>query len=220
VVVVFLGPPGSGKGTQAARLREDYGFVHFDTGKALRDEAASGSDFGNRIAGIIDSGNLVPIDVIRQLVVSFVAGRGAERLLFDGFPRNTEQAEVLEAALAELGVDLDHAIYINLGRDALLERIVNRWMCSRCGAIYNMVTNPPRADAICNDDGAPLTQRKDDTPEVFSRRLEVYLDQTVPVLEHYRELELLREVNGAQAVDEVTQEILRLVGLEATGDVS
>lgn len=219
MVVVFLGPPGSGKGTQAERLRDDYSFVHFDTGAALRAEAASGSSLGRRIAEIIEGGNLVPLEVIRELVVKFLAGCDADRILFDGFPRNLDQAGVLQAGLAEIGDDLDHAIYLNLGQDALLERIVNRRICKQCGTIYNLVTNPPAGDA-CPLDGGELLQRKDDTPEVFSNRLKVYMEQTVPVLDLYRGRGLLREVNGALPMEDVTQAILSIVGLEQVRDVA
>lgn len=217
MVVVFLGPPGSGKGTQAERLRDEYGFTHFDTGAALRAEAASGSDFGRRIAAIIEGGNLVPLEVIRELVVRFLAGCDSDRVLFDGFPRNLDQAEVLEAGLAGIGDDLDHAIFLQLSQDALLGRIVNRRICASCGAIYSLVTSPPPG-GMCPLDGGELLQRKDDTPEVFTNRLRVYMEQTVPVLDLYRNRGLLREVDGARTVENVTQSILRVVGIDGVGD--
>jgi adenylate kinase len=211
VIIVFLGPPGSGKGTQASQLREQ-GFYHFDTGSMLRSEAASGSELGQRIASFIEYGKLVPLEVIKELVQKFLTGTPGERIMFDGFPRNLDQARVLDEGLAELGRKLDHALYLQMEPQTLLSRIVNRRTCPTCGAIYNMKSHAPRDDEQCDLDGTQLVQRKDDTREVFEDRLKVYLSQTVPVLDHYRDLGLLREVNADQSIEAVTEGILAQLG--------
>jgi adenylate kinase len=213
MIVVFLGPPGSGKGTQAEVLRDKYGFTHFDTGSQLRAEVASNSVLGQRIASFIDAGQLVPLEVIKQLILKFLRGTQAKRILFDGFPRNVEQAGVLDEGLAELGDDLDFVIYLEANPDALLERIVNRRFCPQCGEIYNLLTEPPQVAGKCNKCGAELTQRKDDTAEVFGTRLKVYLGETLPLVKMYRNRGLLHSVNALQGIDELTAEITKLIGV-------
>jgi adenylate kinase len=121
---------------------------------------------------------------------------------------------VLNAGLAELSLSLDHAIYLNVDRSELMRRVVNRRVSENSGAIYNLITNPPKVEGLCDLDGSPLVQRKDDTEEVFARRLEVYFKETVPVLEYYRERGLLREIDGSQPIDAITLEIARVLGLE------
>jgi adenylate kinase len=213
MIVVFLGPPGSGKGTQAEVLREQYSFTHFDTGSQLRAEVASGSELGQRIAGFINAGQLVPLEVIKQLVVSFLRSTAAPRILFDGFPRNLEQAGVLDEALAELHQDLSYVVYLDADLDALLERIVNRRFCPQCGAIYNLISEPPLQSGRCDKCGSALTQRKDDTAEVFGTRLKVYLGETRPLVEMYRGRGLLHAVDALQGIDELTAQITRLIGV-------
>jgi len=219
MIVVFLGPPGSGKGTQAEVLREQYGFTHFDTGSQLRAEVASGSELGQRIAGFINAGQLVPLEVIKQLVVSFLRGTNAKRILFDGFPRNLEQAGVLDEGLTELGDDLDFVVYLDAAPDALLQRIVNRRFCLQCGEIYNLVTEPPLLAGKCDKCGSELTQRKDDTAEVFGTRLKVYLGETMPLIERYRSRGLLHAVNALQSIEELTAQITRLIGVAGGAEV-
>lgn len=214
MIIVLLGPPASGKGTQAAILRERYGFYHFDTGRVLREEVGTGSELGQEIAGFINRGELVPIEIIRALIGKFIRQMGDGRIMFDGFPRNLDQARVLGEGLADLERRLDHALYLNLDRSELMSRIINRRVCQKCGTIYNLVSAPPKADSICDLDGDGLVQRADDTEEVFARRLEVYFDQTVPVLDYYRERRVLREISADQPIDQLALSIGDLLGLE------
>lgn len=213
MIVVFLGPPGSGKGTQADNLREEHGFTHFDTGSRLREEIASSSELGREIASYTDRGQLVPISIIRSLVTNFLRETNANRILFDGFPRNIEQAEVLDEGLVDAGLELDHAVYLEIDEDNLLERIINRRFCSECGEIYNLKTNPPKREGYCDHDGAELIQRKDDTPEVFAKRLNVYAAETVPVLDHYRKQNRLRMVDGDRDIEEVNRAVIAVLGI-------
>ena len=213
MIVVFLGPPGSGKGTQAALLEDRHSFFHFDTGARLREEAASGSELGERIASFINDGQLVPLDVIDELLRHFFETSSHQNILFDGFPRNLEQAAVLERGLKFAGRSLDHVIFFDIDLDMLLERIVNRRVCTTCGAIYNLQTESPRQTGICDLDGGTLTQRPDDTEEVFGKRLRVYNENTHPLLDYYGQLGLLRSVDADQDVDSVLQNIETLVGM-------
>lgn len=214
MIVVFLGPPGSGKGTQADFLHENYGFTHFDTGSRLREEIASGSELGRRIASYTDQGNLVPIEVIRDLVTTFFETNDERRVLFDGFPRNLEQAEVLTTCLADSGLSLDCAIYLEIDSDSLVQRIVNRRFCPKCGEIYNLISRPPAHDEVCDKDGARLVLRRDDTEEVFRNRLAVYDQQTRPVLEYYRAKDQLKTVDGDDQIETVSASIVRLLELD------
>lgn len=213
MIIVFLGPPGSGKGTQAQMLDDEHGFHHFDTGSVLRAEVASGSELGGRIAGYVDRGLLVPLDIIRELLLRFFGETKAERIMLDGFPRDLDQAKVLDEGLARLGDDLDHAFYLDVQRTALLERIVNRRFCPTCGEIYNVITEPPARPGVCDKDGAALVQRKDDTAEVFTNRLQVYLEQTMPLLDYYRDRGLLRRLDGARPAEDISREIVGILGV-------
>lgn len=218
MIIVFLGPPGSGKGTQAQLLDDEYGFYHFDTGSLLRAEVASGSELGLRIGEYINQGLLVPLEIIRELLLKFFSTTDAQRIMLDGFPRNLDQAKVLDEGLSMLGDDLDHVFYLHVGSDALLERIINRRFCPVCGAIYNLRTDPPQVAGRCDHDNGQLVQRKDDTAEVFGNRLQVYLEQTLPLLDYYRQRGLLHELDGTQSADDISAGIVARLGVGAGGE--
>ena len=218
MIIVFLGPPGSGKGTQAQMLDDEYGFYHFDTGSLLRAEVQSKSELGERIGQYINKGELVPLDIIRELLLKFFRTTTAKRIMLDGFPRNLEQAQVLDEGLAELGDDLDFAFYLHVEETALLDRIINRRSCPACGAIYNIRTEPPVSPGLCDNDGMVLVQRKDDTEEVFANRLYVYLEQTMPLLDYYRKRGVLRQIDGSQSVEAISAEIVAILGVGAGGE--
>ncbi|MBN2083031.1 adenylate kinase [bacterium] len=213
MIIVFLGPPGSGKGTQADILHDNHGFFHFDTGSRLRAEIASGSELGQRIASFTNAGKLVPIEIIKEMILKFLREADAERIMFDGFPRNLAQAEVLDEGLKEYGDDLDYAVYLEIDEDNLLARIVNRRFCSKCGEIYNLISKPPKQAGICDNDGAELTQRKDDTEEVFGTRLKVYLEETKPVLDYYRQAGKLHTIDGDYDIEDVSRAVAELLGV-------
>lgn len=213
MIIVFLGPPGSGKGTQADFLHDQHSFLHFDTGSHLRAEIASGSQLGRRIATYTDAGKLVPLDIIKTMILGFLRTTEAKRIMFDGFPRNLEQARVLNEGLAETGQRLDAVLFLHIDEDCLLERIINRRFCSECGEIYNLVSNPPQQPGKCDLDGAELLQRADDCEDVFTMRLRVYMDETMPVLDYYREQGLLQRVDGDRDIEEVSVTIRSLLGL-------
>lgn len=213
MIVVFLGPPGSGKGTQADVLHDEHGFFHFDTGSRLRAEIAGGSELGQRIAEFTNAGQLVPIHIIKEMIQRFLGTTEATRIMFDGFPRNLEQAQVLHEGLDEHGDDLDYAIYLEINEVSLVERIVNRRFCRQCGEIYNLVSRPPQQEGLCDNDGAKLFQREDDTAEVFEARLEVYMRETKPVLDYYREKDLLYPIDGDKEIAVVSKAIAELLGV-------
>ena len=198
-------------------LAADYEFLHFDTGSLLRAEVKPGSELGDEIASYINKGELVPLRIIKLLVRKFLSESAAPSILFDGFPRSLEQARVLADALGENGDRLDCAVYLTIDKGGLIERIVNRRFCSNCGAIYNLKTDPPAKPGVCDRDGGDLIQREDDTEEVLSRRLEVYLQETEPVLEYYEREGVLEKIDAEGQVKAVNAKILELLGLGGGG---
>jgi adenylate kinase len=213
VIIVFLGPPGSGKGTQAKLLGSSNGFYHFDTGSLLRAETATGSELGRRIADYTEAGKLVPLNVIEDLLAKFLKEERRPNIMFDGFPRNLAQAQVLMDQLDDNDRSLSSVIYLDMEQDALLNRIANRRCCKNCGSIYNIATNPPTGPCSAGYPACELTQRKDDQPEIFKQRLEVYLTETMPVLDFFRSRDLLREVDGNRPITAVQDSILEMLSL-------
>lgn len=211
MTIVFLGPPASGKGTQAARFAEAHGFTHFDMGGALREEIASGSDLASEIRKYTDAGKLVPLAIIRKLVEQVFERNEGTSMLLDGFPRSMEQADVLEDVLTAEGRDLDVAIFVDVPEDELMQRVINRRFCPECGRVYNLRTLRPKEDGFCDDDGAQLMQRRDDTEDVMAERLRVYHEQTQPILERYEQEGVLSRVDGTAGVESVGLQIERIV---------
>lgn len=210
VYVVLLGAPGAGKGTQAPMLARAIGGVHLSTGDMLREAVRQGTPYGQRARDFMAKGELVPDEVVLGMVMDRLGQSDAERaFVLDGFPRNVMQAQELDEALANAGMQLDRAIYILVPRALLLERLSGRWICSNCQAIYHEVSNPPKQPTVCDRCGGELRQRADDRAEAVQRRLQVYLDETVPLLEYYRATDSLREVDGDQPLLSVTADLQR-----------
>ena len=209
--VIFLGPPASGKGTQAARFSEVHNFLHIDMGKALREEAASGSPLAEEIRGTADAGRLVPNEVVQRLIQHMFAANQERDIILDGFPRSMEQAELLTRVMAEAGRDLTAAVLVSLPEEDIAVRILNRRVCPVCGRIYNLVTVPPESDEKCDDDSSPLEHRADDTEEVLNERLAVYRDQTQPIIAHYESANVLVSVDGTAGIDGVGRQIEKVV---------
>jgi adenylate kinase len=205
--LVFLGPPGAGKGTQAERLKADLGLLHLATGDLLREEVAAGTPLGEEAKRHMDAGDLVPDDVVTGMIRGRLEG-GAERFLLDGFPRTVPQAEALDEMLAELGAPLDAVLLLTVPRDELVRRLAGRWLCRVCGRSWHEVFNPHRRDDRCPPDReCELYQREDDRPETVARRLDVYDAQTAPLIGYYTERGLLREIDGERSPDEVHAQI-------------
>ena len=207
--LILLGPPGAGKGTQAKRLQESRGLVQLATGDMVRAVIASGSELGQRVKAIYDSGRLVPDDIIIDMIAERIGARDTERgFILDGFPRTVPQAEALDAMLAEHGRALDHVILIEVDETALIDRLSGRFSCSKCGALYHERNHPPNIEGECDDCGpTTFVRRADDRPEALATRFEAYRNQTAPILPYYRARGILRSVDGMASIDEVTRQI-------------
>lgn len=208
--LVFLGPPGAGKGTQARALAQEWGVPHIATGDMLRDAAAAGTPLGRQARAFMERGALVPDDVIIGLIAERLGEPDAKRgFVLDGFPRTIPQAEALDRLLAERDQGLDRVIYFDVPEDELLRRLTGRRSCPACQATYHLTANPPRRAGVCDRCGADLVQRPDDREETVRTRLKVYAEQTAPLLEHYRGRGVLVTVAGAGPIEVVRDAVRR-----------
>lgn len=210
--LIFLGPPGSGKGTQADLLKDKYGWVHLSTGDLFRENIAKGTPLGLKVKDILASGALVPDDLTVAMVMERLkAPDTLQGVVFDGFPRTLGQAEALKAALAQEGKQIQDVIYFGLPDAVIVERLSARRSCPKCGAVYNMVSKPPRSDEVCDLDGTKLIQRSDDRAEVIQNRLDVYNQQTAPLIGYYRNEGLLHEIDATKDIETVLAELDRKI---------
>jgi adenylate kinase len=201
--IVLLGAPGSGKGTQAQRLQAKYGVPQVSSGDLLRDAVARGTELGLKAKSVMDSGQLVSDDIVLGLIRDRLRRPDAARgFILDGFPRNIDQANSLNALLKELGQPIDAVLQLDVRKETLMQRLAGRRTCPTCGTVYNVHALPPGV-STCSKDGAQLYQRPDDKEEVVAKRLEVYATQTQPLIEHYSKLGQLRVVAGEGKLDEV-----------------
>ena len=206
--VIFLGPPGAGKGTQAQALAKEWGVPHVATGDMLREAVAVRTPLGLEAKRHMDSGGLVPDEVVIGLVGERLAQPDAKAgVVLDGFPRTVAQAEALDALFARTGLSLDRVVYFNVSRDELLRRLTGRRVCRACGRTYHVVSAPPKAANKCDACGGELYQRVDDSEATVATRLDVYRKQTSPLLDYYRGRNLLAEVAGEGSVAEVAEAI-------------
>lgn len=206
--VVLLGPPGAGKGTQAAGVAADLGVVHLASGDLFRQVRQEDSALGREVRSYYDRGLLVPDELtIRLFLERLGAPDGARGAILDGFPRTLEQARALDRALAARGKRVCAAVYLTAPIEVLVRRISGRLLCRAAGHTYHVEFNPPRVPGRCDQDGSELYQRPDDTPEVARQRVEEYLAKTVPVVAHYREQGVLREVNADQPIERVRPDL-------------
>ncbi len=208
--VVFLGPPGAGKGTQARDLAREWGVPQIATGDILRQAVAAGTRLGREARDYMDRGALVPDEVIVGLVAERLGEPDAAGgFILDGFPRTVAQAEALERLLEETGQALDAVVYFEVSEPELVRRLTGRRVCRECQAAYHTVSAPPRREGTCDRCGGALYQREDDSEATVRTRLEVYTRQTAPLLERYRRRDLLTTVKGEGAIDEIRAAVRR-----------
>ena len=207
--LILLGPPGAGKGTQAARLEREKGLKQLSTGDMLRATVSSGSPLGREIKSIMNAGQLVPDDFIIKMIAERISQPDVRNgFILDGFPRTVPQAEALDSMLAEKGLNLDSVIEMRVDEDELVKRIAGRYACAECGAGYHDSFKETKVPGVCDACGSrEFTRRDDDKPETVRARLAAYRDQTAPILPYYRAKDLLRPVDGMASIPEVARQI-------------
>ena len=211
--IVMLGGPGAGKGTQAKIIAERYSIPHISTGDIFRANIKEGTELGKKAKTYMDQGALVPDELVVDLVADRLTWEDAkEGFVLDGFPRTIPQAEALTKALKEMGTELDYAIDIEVPDQNIIERMGGRRACVSCGATYHLVNIPPKTEGKCDKCGSDLILRDDDKPETVKKRLDVYHEQTQPLIEYYQGLGLLREVDGTVQMNEVFDAIAAILG--------
>lgn len=212
--LILLGPPGAGKGTQADLLKQRYGLIQLSTGDMLRAAVASGSELGKRVKAIMEAGQLVPDDIMIEMISQRIDQPDcAKGFILDGFPRTTRQAEALDAMLAKKGTKLGRVIELKVDDDALVTRISGRFACGKCGAGYHDTFKPPKTAGACDVCGSTeFVRRKDDRPETVAARLEAYHAQTAPLSAYYGARGLLVQVDGMAEIPEVFRQIEAALG--------
>ncbi len=210
--VIFLGPPGAGKGTQAKELAARYGVPHLSTGDMLREHVAKGTPLGQQAAPIMKRGELVPDSIILKMIAHRIECPDcADGFVFDGFPRTVAQAQYLGELLKQHGYKQPVVVHFAIDPALLMRRITGRRMCKSGGEIYNIYERPTRLPNRCDNDGGELEQRPDDREEIVAPRLEAYAAQTAPLVKYYRRLGRLHDVDAAQSIGDVAQKVLEIV---------
>ncbi|HUS81680.1 MAG TPA: adenylate kinase [Dehalococcoidia bacterium] len=214
MILILLGPPGAGKGTQAALISQEAGVAHVATGDLFRENIRNQTELGLQAKAFVDKGSLVPDELtVRMLLDRLDRPDTQKGVLLDGFPRTVDQARALDEALKERGQAVDKVLYINVGEEEVVRRLAGRWTCRQCGAVYHQVFSPPKQQGKCDQCGGELYQRDDDKPETVRNRLGVYSQQTAPLIDYYKGQGKLLEVNGEQEADAVGRDLLKAAGL-------
>lgn len=210
--LVFLGPPGSGKGTQAVRVAKALNLVHISTGDLLREAVKNKTDLGKKVEDTMKMGQLVPDEVVISLIGQKIMAIGDEKgFILDGFPRNVPQAESLKFMFDHKKMKLDRALLLKVSDEEVVKRLSGRWYCPKCNSGYNYPRNMPKHEGICDRDGEKLMRRPDDDEAVVKNRLSVYKAETLPIENFYKRESILREIEGEQSPDKVFQDILSAV---------
>jgi len=209
--LILLGPPGTGKGTQAKTLAKRLGIIHVASGDLFREAMSNGSELGKRARKYMDRGDLVPDEITIEMLLERIDQPDADAgVIFDGFPRTLQQAQALDKALAERGRSIKAALHMTTPDEEIVRRLSGRWLCTNCGAIFHEETKPPQEAKVCDNCGHALAQREDDKPDVVRHRLET---QRPPaeMLDYYRERGTLLEVDGAKESDQVTKDLMAAI---------
>jgi adenylate kinase len=213
--IILLGPPGAGKGTQAAGIVEKHNIPHISTGDIFRKNIKEGTELGNKAKSYMDQGMLVPDELTVGLVKDRLLQDDCKNgFLLDGFPRNTFQAEALDKFLDEINSPLNNVINIEVDKNLLVTRAIGRRICKQCSATYHIEFNPPKVAGICDVCGGELYQRADDNEETVSKRIQVYLDETKPLIEYYSNKGIISTIEGEQSIDKVFEDIIAALGSE------
>jgi adenylate kinase len=210
--ILFMGPPGAGKGTQAERIVDQFSVPHISTGDAFRLAMKQGTPMGQKAKEFVDQGLLVPDEITNGIVRDrLLQDDCSNGFLLDGFPRTLQQAEALDSMLADMGRTIDHVVNLKVDRGLLLARLTGRRICKSCGSTYHVMFNPPKQEGVCDKCEGELYQRSDDTEEKVGTRLDEYISKTAPLLAYYEGKSQLREVDGEQDIDVVTAEIVSVL---------
>ncbi len=211
--IIMLGAPGAGKGTQAKQIAAKYSIPHISTGDIFRANIKNGTELGKKAKEYMDQGLLVPDELTCDLVMDRIAKDDAKNgFVLDGFPRTIPQAEALDAALTKIGQSMDYAIDVDVPDENIIGRMSGRRACLGCGATYHIVSIPPKKEGICDSCGKELVLRDDDKPETVKKRLDVYHDQTQPLIDYYSKQGILKSVDGTQPMEKVFEDITAILG--------
>ena len=211
--IIMLGAPGAGKGTQAKQIADKFSIPHISTGDIFRANIKEGTELGKKAKGYMDAGELVPDELVCDLVVDRIQKEDcANGFILDGFPRTIPQAEALTEALNAIGQKIDYAIDIEVDDAQIVERMGGRRACLGCGATYHIINIPPKKEGICDRCGSEIILRDDDKPETVQNRLNVYHEQTQPLIDYYKNEGILSSVDGTQPMDKVFADIIGIVG--------
>ena len=211
--IIMLGAPGAGKGTQAKQIAAKYSIPHISTGDIFRANIKNGTELGKKAKEYMDQGLLVPDELTCDLVMDRIAQDDAKNgFVLDGFPRTIPQAEALDAALTKIGQSMDYAIDVDVPDENIINRMSGRRACLNCGATYHIVSIPPKKEGVCDTCGNELVLREDDKPETVKKRLDVYHDQTQPLIDYYSGKGILKSVDGTQPMEKVFEDIVSILG--------
>lgn len=207
--LILLGPPGAGKGTQASAIVKRYDIPHISTGDIFRENIKKGTELGLKAKSYMDKGLLVPDDLVISIVKNRLLEDDCKKgFLLDGFPRTLSQGEALDEVLKDMGLELTRVINIDVEKEVLIERAIGRRVCKECGATYHIKFSPPKEEDVCDKCGGKLFQRDDDTKETIEKRIQVYTEQTKPLIDYYTKKGLILNIDGSKSIESIFQDIV------------